>query len=303
MKIGIPRFTQWLYYFFVIAGAIWVALQFMPDRWKPVSLKPAESKPAPSAVTILIFGIDAGNDTKRSDSIIVARLDVKRGHLGVLSIPRDTYVFVDGQGYTKINHSYMVGDNRLLVKTVSEFLGISIDFVVKFGLTGVVRFVDAIGGVSIDVPKAMNYDDNAGDLHIHIKKGYQKLDGHQALQFMRFRHDAGGDISRIRRQQDFLTASLNQVMTQYPPQKVYELLGSLSEYVYFDFSKKDVALYFPHLVHILNSGKVDLAIIPGVPEKKDGVYYWMTSDDEKVRVVTDVLYGGDSNLAPERLEY
>jgi LCP family protein required for cell wall assembly len=303
-KVSQPRFYHWFYYFFVIAGVVWTTFYFLPDRFKPESMRShPPARKVPTSITVLMFGIDADEDTKRSDSVIVARLDVRKRYLGVISIPRDTYVFVDGQGYTKLNHAYMVGDNRLLIKTVSEYLNVPIDFVVKFGLTGVVRFVDAIGGVDVTVPKDMSYDDNAGNLHIHIKKGYQKLDGQQALNYLRFRHDDAADIGRIKRQQEFLKTVINQLMAKYSPQKVYELLISLAEYVYFDFSMSDVVMYFPHLVTIVESGNVHMDVMPGVPEKKNGVYYWVTKEEDVTRIVRDTLYGGNTELAPERLDY
>ncbi len=103
-------------------------------------------------------------------------------------------------------------------REVEELLGIPIDFYIRVRLSAFQRLVDAVDGVWFDVPRDMNYDDPAQNLHIHLQKGYQLLNGEQAMGLVRFRqdnngNDSFGDVGRAGVQQDFLKAMLKQVIS------------------------------------------------------------------------------------------
>ena len=159
-------------------------------------------------LSVLIIGTDEylEYDPGRSDTIIWAYLDFKNKKVDVLSIPRDMVVWLPTRRpyFDKICHAYSYGGTDLVKRTVENFLGVRIDQVVKVDYNGFVRIIDTLGGVKIDVERDMNYDDNRGNLHIHIKKGLQLLDGRKSLDYVRFRHDKMGDLGRIERQQKFM---------------------------------------------------------------------------------------------------
>lgn len=172
--------------------------------------------------TCLIFGLDHFSGS--TDTIMVATFDVPNQKIGLVSIPRDTVVRRDrGAASNKINAAYAAGGSgssgvEQLKREVQELLGIPIDFYVKIRLSAFEKLVNAVDGVWFDVPRNMDYDDDDQNLHIHLQKGYQLLNGEQAMGLVRFRqdnngNDSFGDVGRAGVQQDFLKAMLKQVIS------------------------------------------------------------------------------------------
>ncbi|MER3402437.1 MAG: hypothetical protein C4337_03870 [Armatimonadota bacterium] len=176
--------------------------------------KPENAFPARDRITVLIAGADENRDhrkhvvtaTARTDTIMVAQFDFKKGNLHALSIPRDTLVRIPGHGWGKINAAHALGGPQLLAETVSRLLGdIPIDHVVIVSYKAFEEAVDALGGVTLEIEKPMHYRDNWGDLHIDLEPGVHHLNGKQALGYVRFRH-SDSDFHRIERQQKFMRA-------------------------------------------------------------------------------------------------
>jgi LCP family protein required for cell wall assembly len=165
----------------------------------------------------VLMGSDtrAGEKQQRSDTLMVARIDPQKQTVQLISIPRDTRVNVPGVGMTKINSAAFYGGPKLVIKTVRDFTGLPIKYYVNVSFGGFRDVVDAIGGVWIDVPYAID-DDKAsayGDKYRQIKKGYQKLDGKHAITFVRARHQfADQDFTRIKNQQMFIKALAKQTL-------------------------------------------------------------------------------------------
>jgi len=136
----------------------------------------------------------------------IAHLYSPDGQVRLLSIPRDTWVNVPGWGYGKINSANRRGGPDTLVQAVQQLTGLHVDAHALLSLNALRDLTDAAGGVNLTVPEDMRYDDTAGRLHINLKAGPQHLNGQQAEGFLRFRHDALGDIGRVSRQQMFLGA-------------------------------------------------------------------------------------------------
>jgi LCP family protein required for cell wall assembly len=175
------------------------------------------------AITVLLLGVDANYGARgrptfehaRSDVMILARLDFAADHALMVSIPRDTIVRIPGHRATKINAACAFGGAELAQKTVEQMLGVEVDHTVLLNFRGFQQLVDDIGGVWVDVDKNMYYRDRRGGLNIALKKGYQRLDGYQAMGYVRFRH-SDSDTQRSKRQQKFLKALLAQLKQQSP---------------------------------------------------------------------------------------
>lgn len=183
---------------------------------------------------VLIGADDRDGEAGRSDTLMVASINPARITLALMSIPRDLRVLIPGQGYDKINAAYATGGPPLTVETVERFLDEDIDHWAKIDFEGFVKAIDTLGGVEVTVPDiegpqtggthhGMNYDDNWGNLHIHLKPGRQKLNGEEALGFVRYRksnmyrnrqgtrYRAGiNDIERAKNQQMFLQELMKQ---------------------------------------------------------------------------------------------
>ena len=142
----------------------------------------------------LVLGVSTDLESELTDTIILCGYNPKTNQAMMLSIPRDTFVGKNknrAKGSDKINSLYTKGTNKT-VEAVEELTGIDIDFYAVANNQLVIDVVDVIGGVNFEVPIDMDYDDPTQDLHIHLKQGMQKIDGEEAEQLLRFRHNNDG---------------------------------------------------------------------------------------------------------------
>jgi LCP family protein required for cell wall assembly len=153
-------------------------------------------------LNVLVVGDQADEGT--TDTIVLAHLDLDRRTGTLMSIPRDTWVAVPHHGHMKINSAFAFGGADGTARAVTALTGVPIDATLAIDPQGAKQIVDAMGGLNIDVETDMDYDDNYGDLHIHLKKGEQFLTGGGVMEYMRFRHDAESDFGRMRRQQQVM---------------------------------------------------------------------------------------------------
>lgn len=217
---------------FLLAGTAWGAWYYN-DLTSRLSPDEATATEAASVLTeevaeedtttvapvyILLLGSDArpGQGRARSDSIVIARLDKATKSVSLLSIPRDTRVPVPGHGNTKITHANAYGGPALAITTVKNYTGLPINHYIELNFAGFARIVNALGGVNIDVDVAINDKNgsNTGGVSnvTRIAKGKQKLNGPQALTYVRARHIPGGDFARMKHQQVFLKALATQAL-------------------------------------------------------------------------------------------
>ena len=215
--------------------------------------------------TILLSGLD--DDNGGSDTNILMAVDTVNGYVYGASIPRDSKAIIGGKAH-KINYAYNKGGTELLADTVSEQLGIPVDYTVCVNLQGFTALVDAIGGVDFEVPINMDYDDPIQGLSIHFKKGMQHLSGADALRVVRFRHNNDGtgygseDLGRMQTQQKFLKAVAKKMLSFENlisnPRKYAEIFG---QYVDTDLSVTDLA-WFGMQVLGMGVDKIDFSTLP-----------------------------------------
>jgi len=191
-------------------------------------------------INILCLGLDQNFTEKnimftkgaRSDTIFVIHLDLPRRSAGILSIPRDTWVKIsDTHGNDRINAAFSIGGAQQAMETIQNFLGVPLDYYLIFRVEMTKKLVDALGGVPINVEKDMDYDDNWGHLHVHLKKGWQRLNGEQAVGYSRFRHDEEGDRGRLRRQQQVVTAMARELKKPANLARIDKIVKVFQQYV------------------------------------------------------------------------
>jgi LCP family protein required for cell wall assembly len=244
-------------------------------------------------VNILIIGIDVTLDDKRrvlnisrSDSLIMTSFDPERRRIYALSVPRDTRAEIPGHGEDKINAAYAYGGPRLTIQTVERLLGVKADFYVKLGPQSFTHLIDAVGGIDIDVEKDMKYTDTWGGFTIDLKKGYQHLDGQQATGYIRFRHDAMGDIGRVERQRKVMQVLLHQLKQPSTVLAAPKLLEAFSKNTQTDLTPVELMTLG---LFVLRSGGSPLqeSTLPGTFAPS----YW-EPDLPKIRpMVADQFYG------------
>lgn len=196
-------------------------------------------------INVLVMALD--REAVRTDVLILFSLDLEEKRVGAIQIPRDTRAFLAGEGtIEKVNHAYAYGvrdgdpafpPNLRALKTVEGLLGVRIHHTVVVDMEAFVRAIDEIGGVEVDIPFKMEYDDPAQDLHIHFEPGRQVLDGKQALEYVRWRHNNDGtgypdeDLGRIRAQQAFMRKVLAKVTSPGNLVRLPALAQTLAGYV------------------------------------------------------------------------
>ena len=197
----------------------------------------------PRRQNILLLGVDSnGADSDlwvgtRTDTMILLNIDPRTKTVNAISIPRDSKVYLPkGMGIQKINAAHAIGGVEMTIKTVEDTLGIHIDKYIMFHDEGVRAIVQALGGVDIYVEKNMHYNDNAGHLHINFTKGKHHLTEKDVVEYLRFRHDALGDIGRTQRQQWFLRGLLADLQKPETIVKIPQIVSVANKYVKTDMS-------------------------------------------------------------------
>lgn len=268
--------------------------------WHPASKGELVAASNDGHLGLLLLGADARpGDPGRSDTMILAGVDLGQGQVRVLSIPRDTWAYIPGHGWDKINAAYAYGGVALAKRTVEQLIGFPIDHYVVISMSGFKGIVDALGGVTIDVEEDMNYDDpyDTPPLHIHLKKGLQHLDGTQALGYVRYRHDAQGDFGRMRRQQKFLVALMRQALLPQNWSRIPDLIRAFRGAVQTDVSVPD-AIRLAYVLH----GKVQPGSLQGETLSDqhggrdvwiDGVYYFAVEVVQLRTLAYRTVFGTD----------
>ena len=219
------------------------------DPFAQIATEPLITGREEGSYTFLLVGRDVASNS--TDTIIVARLDSKKHSIDCVSIPRDTLINI-GWATTpkKINAVYPgwvnSGANGIDgVKTyIRALLGFDVDCYAVVNIQAMEQAVDCIGGVWFDVPQDMHYWDVAQDLSIYISKGYQRLNGADAVKVCRFRDGyAGGDLDRINVQQEFLKALASQMLSLGNIPNLGTLVNILAENLDTDLTSANIAWF------------------------------------------------------------
>lgn len=232
-------------------------------------------------MTLLLMGVDATGGKGRdglhanSDTILLLRLAPSEGKIWALSLPRDTRVRIPGHGTFKINAAESWGGPDLAATTISNFLDVPIHKYLVVSLEGVIKAVDAIGGVDVTIPKAMDYDDWAGRLHIHLKPGLQHLSGEQVEAYLRFRKDElGSDVARVQRQQGFLMETGKQFLQPAVILRLPELWGIIQDHAQTNLTPHELLQVARWARHLDVGQDMTMTVLPGDYTMVRGVSYW-----------------------------
>ncbi|MBE7709329.1 MAG: LytR family transcriptional regulator [Cyanobacteria bacterium SIG32] len=261
----------------------------------------------PRKQNILLLGIDSNGSESdiwegtRTDTIVLLNIDPKTKTLNAISIPRDSKVYLPGDmGVQKINAAHAIGGIKTTIKTVEDTLGVRVDRYIMVHDEAVKKIVEAMDGIDIYVEKDMNYHDYAGKLHINLKKGQQHLSPEQVVGYLRFRHDAMGDIGRAQRQQWLLRGVLEQLQQPKTIAKVPQILAIAKEYVKTDMSLYEMSQYAAIAKHF-NTDNIEIATLPGSPNKKGYTSYWILDPDKTQEVVNRLIYR--ENKKSDKVQY
>jgi len=204
--------------------------------------------PSPAAVTgaftVLLLGSDDdskfSSDHVLTQSMILVRVIPSTKQVTMLSIPRDLYVHLSTGGYGKIDGAYSYGGPGAAIATVEQDFGVHVDDYIWIGLLGLIKLIDAIGGIDVVTSHPVMDDYYPADIvsswpydyeRVAVLAGPQHLDGLHAMQYVRSRHgDLQSDFGRSQRQQQVLMAirqKANQVSPEDLPGISKALTGEL----------------------------------------------------------------------------
>lgn len=246
-------------------------------RKEPVSVDKGEDP-----FSVLLLGVDTGDlgrtEQGRSDSIMVVTVNPNTNESKIVSIPRDTYTEIIGQGTTdKINHAYAFGGTSMAVNTVQNLLNIPIDYYIEVNMQGVKDLVDAVGGIDVNSP--LEFKQNG----FEFTKGPVHLDGEKALAFSRNRYDdPTGDYGRQGRQRQVIEAVVKKAATFSTLTNYKDILNALQNNMKTNLTFDN--MYDIQAKYKAAAGNIEQVQMQGTGEMINDISYQIIAPDELARV-------------------
>lgn len=252
------------------------------------TLRTEDVDPIDDHVSILFIGVDSGeeieNNKSRSDALLLATFNKDLNTVKLLSIPRDSYVYIPEVGYsTKINHAHAFGGARTTVETVEEFLNVPVDYYVRVNFNAFVDLVEAIDGIWYNVPYEIS-EPNSGNKRdsIHLYPGYQHLDGEETLALARTRkHDS--DLQRGRRQQEILMTIADEVLSTSSLLKLDDVMTAVGKNMSTNLKMPEIRGFFSYALD--GDIEIDTLNLDGIGDyMDDGVWYFQVDEESRQEI-------------------
>lgn len=259
-------------------------------------------------IQVLVMGISGVDDYKLADTIMVASYNPKTQEASLMSIPRDTYVgkkdrTTATQNYIasyKINTVFRSG-TRIpdAIDRINDLTGLKLENYVIIDTKALIKLVDAIGGVTFDVPIDMYYtEDTDQNLYIDLKAGEQLIDGAKAEQLLRFRHNNDGstypssygqqDLGRMRTQREFIIATLKQTLKVQNIFKIKQIIDIMNENVNTNMDLTKLKAYVPSAVEF-DANNIKTGMVPGTTEMCNGVSIYVANKKKTAELVQELF--------------
>ena len=228
------------------------------------------------AETFVVAGVD--EDGYRTDLILLCQINRADKRIQILQIPRDTRVN-NKRNDKKINSAYYSGFD-VISREIAQVTGITPEHYVMVGFDGFQEIVDAVGGVTLEIPFAMKYDDPAQDLHIDLPAGKQKLDGEKAEMYMRYRKGndgngyAEGDVGRLSAQKELYNAVGDKLLSPLGLLRLPAVYSAVKKNTETNFTGGEI---FGIMKDVMRIGKdrVTIDTLPGSGKYVGGVSYFV----------------------------
>ena len=269
---------------------------------EPSEIKDPEENPLDKSFNFLLVGRD--QTSVNTDVMMLINYNVSASKFSFLQIPRDTYVELNNTPH-KINSLYyeyiMEGKSKneknpedyslsKISGILEQNLCINIHYYVVVNLEGFRNIVDILGGVEVDVPADMDYDDESQDLHIHIKKGKQVLDGKTAEGFVRFRSGyIQADIGRMDAQKIFMSALLKTMKEKFNISTVVKMANEVYKNVMTSIPLDDM-VYFAKNVLSMDMSNIKFMSLPGSSARSlvtDGLWYYVLNRKATMPIIQE----------------
>ena len=267
-----------------------------------VNLPGAQFLPSLSSpLNILVMGVDSnGRNTQRfvatrSDTMMLVSIDPQKNKAAIISIPRDSRVVIaNGHGTDKINAAHAFGGPQLAMETVRQAFNVPVDRYLVVDEEGFRRIFEEFGPIDVLIEKKMSYSDHSAALSINLEPGLQSLDAKQVEGYIRFRHDARGDIGRIERQQWFARQMANKITDPQIIVKLPQLFKIASDCIVTDLSV-DEMMRLVGFAGRLSPSSLKMAMLPGTPGMFHGISYWLPEPAATTALLSKLV---NSDLRP-----
>lgn len=253
---------------------------------------------------ILLAGLDENHEN--TDTLLLLQFHAESKEVRILSIPRDTMSHVDDRDIKRINAAYNVVEPPDIDRTIEEvemLTSLVIDRYVITSFTAVEEIVDALGGVKVDVPQDMVYEDPYQDLSINIKAGEQVLDGEESVHFLRYRSGyLEGDLGRVKAQQIFFKAFFDTLLKPSNLTKIPELTQIIHDETETDMTLAEMVWFAKHSQGMDPDEGLSLFILPGRAEYIDEVSYYIPAQDLLLAMLNKEFNPLDKQILAEDLD-
>lgn len=258
------------------------AYEAVPATQKSEIRGEAKVEPAKDNVSVLLIGVDDSEarmeGNSRSDALIVATFNPEEKSVKMLSIPRDSYVYIPKVGYRdRINHAHAFGGTHAAIETVEELLDIPIDYYVKMNFNAFIEVVDAIGGIKVEVPYNRLEKDENDKNTIQLVKGLQELDGRHALALARTRK-ADSDIERGKRQQMILQAIIKEMVSVKSITKYGDVIDAVGDNMKTNMTFNEMTSFWEYAKG--GMPQIDMINLQGDDDWSKGPYYYQLRENE-----------------------
>ena len=262
----------------------------------------------PDFYTVMIIGLDGGIN---ANVIMVAAYDNTTQQAYLVSIPRDTRV--DAQrNRRKIVSAYPVGRVHggsheagiaQMKRELQTLIGFRPDFYVMVDFNAFENIIDGIGGVQVDVPFHMRYDDPYQNLHIDIQPGLQTLDGKNALHFARFRRANRGfrgvtDYQRIENQQIIISTVMEEMMSPRAIRQIPNLISTYSSYISSDLDLGNQLWFAEQIIRAGGVNSLSTYTIPMAGGSGSPAYYEFAHRDGVLELVNRTINPFTQDITP-----
>lgn len=254
------------------------------------SKRDKEVSPLKDNISILIMGVDESEQRKsqygeavRTDALLLATINKDDKSVKLVSIPRDSRVYIPSRKkLDKITHAHVFGGVESTRDTVERFLNVPVDYYVKFNFESFIKIVDSLGGIDIDVPVTFTEQDSKDQAGaIHLEKGYQHLNGEQALALARTRK-IDSDAMRGQRQQLVIEAIAKKALSVKSITKLSSLLDAVDKNLKTNLTFDDM------LAIAKNMAGTDLNIeklqVQGADKRINGIYYYQPNEQNVTEI-------------------
>lgn len=286
------KFTSLFITLFIIGAILWGGL-FAVNR--VIGEDDIDNKGAGNQISSKkkeeINALVCGTNQDLTDTMIYVNYDVKNGKVAMMSIPRDTYITNEYCNGHKLNSLYRGKNVQPFINQIEELIGVDIDYYLIFDSKMLHEIVDAVGGVEVDVPIRMKYDDPTQNLHIDLKPGVQVLNGKQAEQFVRYRKGndgsgyAMGDLQRTEVQQQFIKNFISTVLSTKNLTKIPDLINIALDNTDTNITAREALKYSTDVIKV-DTSNITSCTAPGEAKYVNGVSYFVL-DEAKTKTLVE----------------